>query len=71
MRVGALDGRHPTAGELVLKRIAAALTPKGQLFIDGGNPLRDIGLPRSHDRHRLTDHCQDSARHFRDAFTRF
>lgn len=44
VRVGALDGRHPKAGEVALKRIAAALTPKGRLFIDGGDPLREISL---------------------------
>lgn len=46
VRVGALDGRHPEAGALALKRIAAALTPNARLFIDGGNPLREIKLPR-------------------------
>lgn len=44
VRVGALDGRHPKAGEAALERIAAALTPKGRLFIDGGDPLREISL---------------------------
>lgn len=46
VRVGALDGRHPVAGELALRRIAAALTPGGRLFIDGGDPLRELRLPR-------------------------
>ena len=46
MRVGALDGRHPKAGETVLRRIAAALTPEGRLFIDGGDPLRELPLAR-------------------------
>jgi SAM-dependent methyltransferase len=46
MRVGALDGRHPNTGQLALRRIAAALTPRGRLFIDGGDPLREITLPR-------------------------
>ena len=48
IRVGALDGRHPEAGRLVLPRIRAALRPGGRIFIDGGNPLREIpltGLP--------------------------
>lgn len=44
VRVGALDGRHPEAGRRALRRIAAALTPRGRLFVDGGNPLREIPL---------------------------
>jgi SAM-dependent methyltransferase len=44
VRVGALDGRHPRAGEQALRRIRAALVPGGQLFIDGGDPLRPIPL---------------------------
>ena len=44
VRVGALDGRHPEAGELAKRRIAAALTPRGRLFIDGGDPLRELPL---------------------------
>jgi len=46
IRVGALDGRHPQAGEQAVKRIAAAVKPGGRLFVDGGNPLREITLPR-------------------------
>lgn len=44
LRVGAFDGRHPAAGTLALPRIAAALMPGGRLFIDGGNPLRELRL---------------------------
>jgi len=44
IRVGALDGRHPEAGVRARQRIAAALTPTGQLFIDGGDPLRSVNL---------------------------
>lgn len=44
IRVGALDGRHPGAGVLARQRIAAALTPAGRLFIDGGDPLRPVDL---------------------------
>jgi protein-L-isoaspartate O-methyltransferase len=44
IRVGALDGRHPEAGVRARQRIAAALTPTGQLFIDGGDPLRSVQL---------------------------
>jgi cyclopropane fatty-acyl-phospholipid synthase-like methyltransferase len=46
VRVGALDGRHPKAGQEALKRIAAATTPEAQLFIDGGDPLRELTIPR-------------------------
>ncbi|MBR8743539.1 methyltransferase domain-containing protein [Nocardiopsis sp. MG754419] len=45
VRVGALDGRHPKAGEAALLRIARALTSEGRLFVDGGDPLRELGLP--------------------------
>lgn len=45
IRVGALDGRHPTAGILVRQRISAALVPGGRLYIDGGDPLRELCLP--------------------------
>ncbi|HEU0223439.1 MAG TPA: SAM-dependent methyltransferase, partial [Paracoccaceae bacterium] len=41
-RVGALDGRHPAAGRAALLRIATALVPAGRLFVDGGEPLREI-----------------------------
>ena len=44
VRVGALDGRHPEAGEHAKRRIAAALAPEGRLFIDGGDPLREVPL---------------------------
>lgn len=44
VRVGALDGRHPEAGRRAKRRIAAALAPQGRLFIDGGDPLREISL---------------------------
>ncbi|MBC9245448.1 class I SAM-dependent methyltransferase [Paracoccus sp. 11-3] len=44
MRVGALDGRHPEAGKLAIKNIKSALKPAGRLFVDGGNPLREISL---------------------------
>lgn len=40
IRVGALDGRHPTAGIAARARIREALHPGGRLYIDGGNPLR-------------------------------
>jgi SAM-dependent methyltransferase len=44
VRVGALDGRHPEAGRRARRRIAAALKPGGRLFIDGGDPLREVSL---------------------------
>jgi hypothetical protein len=36
VRVSALDGRHPEAGEVALQRIALATTPDARLFVDGG-----------------------------------
>jgi tRNA A58 N-methylase Trm61 len=45
VRVGTLDGRHPKGGQIALQQIADALTPQGQLFIDGGTPLRHLQLP--------------------------
>lgn len=50
VRVGALDGRHPKAGAIALQRIANALTKEGRLLIDGGDPLRELDLPRSRSR---------------------
>lgn len=47
VRVGALDGRHPKVGQKVLERVAAATTRDARLFIDGGNPLRELSIPRS------------------------
>lgn len=47
VRVGALDGRHPQAGRRVLPRIAMATTTDARLFIDGGDPLRELPIPRS------------------------
>ncbi|MFI9344039.1 SAM-dependent methyltransferase [Streptomyces sp. NPDC052773] len=44
-RVGALDGRHPEAGHRAMSRIAAALAPAGRVFIDGGDPLRELSVP--------------------------
>jgi trans-aconitate methyltransferase len=47
VRVGALDGRHPEAGEQVLQQIALATIARARLFIDGGNPLRELPIPSS------------------------
>jgi SAM-dependent methyltransferase len=46
MRVGALDGRHPELERRALEGIGAALVPGGRLFIDGGDPLREVALPQ-------------------------
>jgi protein-L-isoaspartate O-methyltransferase len=46
VRVGALDGRHPEAGEQVLRRLAVATTAGARLFVDGGDPLRELLIPR-------------------------
>lgn len=46
IRVGALDGRHPTAGVRALRRLAAATRPGARLLIDGGDPLRELTIPR-------------------------
>jgi hypothetical protein len=45
VRVGALDGRYPDAGARALERLAHAVVPEGRLFVDGGDPLREIALP--------------------------
>ena len=44
IRVGALDGRHPVAGQQAMKRIAAATVPAARLFIDGGQPLLELPI---------------------------
>jgi len=44
VRVGALDGRHPEIEKQALAKIVKALTKNGKLFIDGGNPLKEISL---------------------------
>ncbi|WP_353135186.1 methyltransferase domain-containing protein [Pseudopedobacter sp.] len=42
VRVGALDGRHPEIEREAIAKIAKMLKPDGKLFIDGGNPLKEI-----------------------------
>lgn len=44
LRVGALDGRHPALGRRVLERLAAVTTPVARLYVDGGDPLREVPL---------------------------
>lgn len=46
VRVGALDGRHPRLETLAHEQLATALRPGGRLFIDGGDPLREVRLAR-------------------------
>jgi cyclopropane fatty-acyl-phospholipid synthase-like methyltransferase len=47
IRVGALDGRHPEVEREAHRRIAAALTLRGRLFVDDGDSLREIRVGRS------------------------
>lgn len=44
VRVGALDGRHPEAGRIARRRIREALVKGGRLYIDRGDPLREVPL---------------------------
>ena len=44
LRVGALDGRHPEIERAAKLRIARALRKGSRLFIDGGDPLREVRL---------------------------
>lgn len=44
IRVGALDGRHPEVEKQALLQISKVLKKNGKLFIDGGNPLKEILL---------------------------
>jgi len=44
IRVGALDGRHPAAGVAALSRLRQALVKGGRVFIDGGDPLKEVML---------------------------
>ena len=43
-RVGALDGRHPVLFDPAIAAISRALTPQGRMFVDTGDPLREIRL---------------------------
>jgi trans-aconitate methyltransferase len=45
VRVGALDGRHPELGERAMRRLALAVAPGARMFVDGGDPLRELRLP--------------------------
>lgn len=44
VRVGALDGRHPESEQAAKAALKRMLKPGGRLFVDGGNPLREIPL---------------------------
>jgi cyclopropane fatty-acyl-phospholipid synthase-like methyltransferase len=44
VRVGALDGRHPRAGEQARRRLRLALAPHAPLYTDGGDPLTRLAL---------------------------
>lgn len=44
VRVGVLDGRHPGRRQDALARIRRAHRRGGRLFIDGGDPLREVPL---------------------------
>ena len=44
IRVGALDGRHPDAGRIAVERLRRVLVKGGRVYIDGGNPLRELDL---------------------------
>jgi cyclopropane fatty-acyl-phospholipid synthase-like methyltransferase len=46
IRVGALDGRHPELEKRAHGRIAAALTPRGRLFVDIGDTAREVRVRR-------------------------
>lgn len=46
VRVGALDGRHPELFDRALAAIAATLRPGGRVLADGGEPLRDLTVPK-------------------------
>ncbi len=46
IRVGALDGRHPHQGQAAQQRISAATRRRARLFIDGGQPLRELPIHR-------------------------
>lgn len=44
VRVGALDGRHPELEDRAMARLRDALGPGARLFVDGGDPLREVDL---------------------------
>lgn len=43
-RVGVLDGRHPALEAAALANLGRALVPGGRLYVDTGDPLREVPL---------------------------
>lgn len=48
VRVGALDGRQPRVAPAAMLRVGRALRTGGRVFIDGGDPLREVRLDAGH-----------------------
>jgi hypothetical protein len=44
VRVGVLDGRHPDRQSLACHRIAAALAPRGRIYVGDGADMRVLPL---------------------------
>ncbi|WP_026632197.1 SAM-dependent methyltransferase [Dyadobacter alkalitolerans] len=44
IRVGALDGRHPEIEQQAIEKIRKALKQNGKLYIDGGDPLKQLAI---------------------------
>lgn len=42
IRVGVLDGRHPEGEEAARAALRDALVPSGRLYVQGGDPLREL-----------------------------
>jgi hypothetical protein len=41
-RVGVLEGRHPARQAQALERLRQMLVPDGRIFVDTGDPLRQV-----------------------------
>jgi len=46
VRVGALDGRHPQAGRMIVSRLAAVLSPHGAMYVEKEGKLVEVPVPR-------------------------
>lgn len=46
VRVGALDGRHPRTEAAAMERLALALRPEGRLYVDAGDVVEEVAVPR-------------------------
>lgn len=44
-RVGVLDGRHPEGYRLALRNLRRAVGAAGSLYVDTGDPVRQVLLP--------------------------